>query len=147
MIRPARLFDLSRIVLLSSEFYKTLSYARTIPFDYETVTELTLNLIKSGVVFVVELDGLIVGVMAVSVHPSMFNKNYLISGEVIWYLSPEAQSQGWGKKLLAAVDQECKDWGLTTGQLFLMKESPPVATALYESLGYELTELSFTKEF
>ncbi len=147
MIRRARLFDLSKIVPLTKRFYETTSYVKTNTFDNATVLELATKLIQNGIVFVVELDDDLVGVMGVSVHPFLFNKNELVSGEVIWYVSPEAQGAGWGKKLLKAVDEECKGWGIVTTQLFLMADSPPVARALYESMGYKLTELSFTKEF
>ncbi len=147
MIRRARLFEASKIVKLAKKFYPQTSYANRIDFDDETVFDLTTKLIQNGIVFVVELENKLVGVMAVSVHPFMFNKNHLVSGEIIWWVEPEARKTGWGNKLLTAVDAECKNWGLETGQLFLMADSPPIARQLYESLGYKLTELSFTKEF
>lgn len=147
MIRRAKLFDAPKIVPLTEKFYTKLSYARTYKFDYETVFELSTKLIQNSIVFVVELEDKIVGVMAVSVHPFLFNKNQLSAGEVIWWVEPEAQDQGWGRKLLQSVDSECSRWGLPTCQLFLMAESPPHAQTLYEALGYQLTELSFTKEF
>lgn len=147
MIRRAKLFDVPKIVPLTEKFYNLTSYARKYKFDYETVFELTSKLIQQGIVFVVELDHKVVGVVAISVHPFLFNKDQLSSGEVVWWVEPEAQSQGWGKKLFLIADQECKDWGLPTCQMFLMADSPPVARALYESAGYQLSELSFTKEF
>lgn len=147
MIRRARLIDATKIIPLTEKFYKQLSYARTYKFDYETVFELSTKLIQHSIVFVLELEEKIVGVMAVSVHPFMFNKNELSAGEVIWWVEPEAQDQGWGRKLLQAADAECAKWGLPSCQLSLMAESPPHAQTLYEALGYQLTELSFTKEF
>jgi ribosomal protein S18 acetylase RimI-like enzyme len=147
MIRRAKLFDAGEVVKLCEKFYPHTSYSHRYAFDYETVHELTVKLIQHGIVFVVELDKKLVGVMGVSVHPFLFNKNKLTCGEVVWWIDPEAQDQGWGKQLLVAVDKECKEWGLEAGQLFLMSNSPPHAQALYESLGYQLTELAFTKEF
>ncbi len=146
MIRRARLFDAGKIVPLTKKFYVQTSYARTNTFDDDTVFELTTKLIQHGIMFVVELEGKLVGVMGVSVHPFLFNKNELVSGEIIWWVEPEAQGAGWGKKLLLTVDAECKTWGLKSSQLFLMADSPPIARQLYESIGYKLTELCFTKE-
>jgi len=147
MIRRARLVDAPKIVPLAEKFYKQTLYAITYEFDYDTVLELTGKLIQSSIVFVVELEHKLVGVMAISVHPFMFNKNQLSSGEVIWWVEPEAQGQGWGKKLFQACDKECEAWGLPTCQLFLMADSPPIAKSLYEDAGYQLSELCFTREF
>jgi GNAT superfamily N-acetyltransferase len=57
-------------------------------------------------------------------------------GEILLlYLAPDAQRQGVGKLIHAALEQQALSWGLASLQL----ESTALACRFYEALGYRAT--------
>lgn len=146
MIRAATHADIPAIVSMSRKFYATTDYAMHAPMDDETVADLAAMLVDTGVMLVAEFDGAIVGMVGLVVAPFMFNRGVRTAHEIVWWVEPDAQGFGVGKALLAAVEPACRAQGVVSIQMVHLANSPPQAAALYERMGFRLTETSYTKE-
>lgn len=146
IIRHATPGDAEAIVGMAAKFYATTSYRNFAPFDEQTVGDLALALIGSGVMLVAESDGRLVGMVGLFVAPFMFNRAARSAHEVVWWVDPDAQGAGVGRALLAAVEPACRELGVAAIQMVHLESSPPQAAALYEREGYFRTESCFTKE-
>ena len=144
-IRKATQADLPAIVGMSACFYETTSYARFAGFCPDSVAALAAPLVDGGVFLIAEHDGTAVGMVGLIVAPFMFNNAYRVDYEVVWWVNPDAQGQGAGKALLAAIEPACKEAGCTAVVMVHLHNSPPQAAALYERMGFGLTETSYTK--
>jgi GNAT superfamily N-acetyltransferase len=144
MIRNATHDDIPAIVEMSRKFYATTSYADWAAFCPDTVADLSRMLIDTGVMLVYGSERP-VGMVGLVVAPFMFNASQTAAYEVVWWVEPEAQNQGAGKALLAAIEPACKAKGCAAIQMIHLHNSPPQAAALYERMGYGHTESSYTK--
>jgi GNAT superfamily N-acetyltransferase len=147
MIRPATENDLRRIVEMSEKFYPFTSYwiYSKIPFSPVGAAVVAQALIENGVMNVVEIDGSVVGMIGLIFIPFIFNNEYTHSGEIIWWVEPEYQSGGWGRKLLRSIEPQCKEAGAVHIQMMDLANSPLSAAHLFEAEGYVLTERIYTK--
>lgn len=145
MIRPATGADVPAIVAMSEKFYATTAYPEQAPFCPETVTALAANLTESHVMLVAESDGALVGMVGLFVAPFMFNASKTGAYEVVWWVDPDAQGAGVGKALLSAIEPACRDRGVDSIQMVHLHTSPPQAAAIYERMGFQHTESSYTK--
>ena len=146
MIRTAIEADIPAIVEMSRRFYATTAYAAYADMDDGTASDLAAWLIRDGVMLVADSGDELVGMVGVAVIPFMFNRNLLMAHEVIWWVNPEAQGAGVGRQLLEAVAPACKAKGAIAVQMMHLANSPPQAGELYRRLGYDLSEVSYTKE-
>lgn len=145
MIRKATPDDVPAIVEMSRKFYTTTTYNRFTPMCDETVAALARTLIDTGVMLVAEVEGRPVGMVGLFVAPFMFNHAIKGAYEVVWWVDPDAQGNGAGKALLAAIEPACRKAGCAVIQMVHLSTSPPQAAALYERMGYAHTESSYTK--
>lgn len=144
-IRKATEADLPAIVGMSACFYKTTSYAGFADFCPDSVEALARMLVNTGVFLIAEDASGPVGMVGLVVAPFMFNNAHKVAYEVVWWVNPDAQGQGAGKALLAAIEPACKDAGCTAVVMVHLHNSPPQAAALYERMGFGLSETSYTK--
>lgn len=145
MIRKAEDKDLRRLVEMSERFYPSTHYAQSMPFDATSVAVLCGILQESGIMLVAEVDDKVVGFVGLATMPFMFNPDYVGAYEVVWWVEPEYQSEGVGKALLEAIEPAAKERGCAFIQMIHLPTSPPKAAALYEKLGYNHSETSYTK--
>jgi GNAT superfamily N-acetyltransferase len=145
MVRQATLADVPAIVDMSAKFYATTTYAQWAEFNPETVHDLASNLTENHVMLVAEDGGQLVGMVGLFAAPFMFNADILAAYEVVWWVDPDAQGQGVGKALLAAIEPACLAKGCKAIQMVHLSTSPPQAAAIYERMGYRHTESSYTK--
>jgi GNAT superfamily N-acetyltransferase len=145
MIRKATPDDVPAIVEMSRKFYVTTSYCGFTPMCDETVARLAQTLIDTGVMLVAEIEGRAVGMVGLFVAPFMFNHAIKGAYEVVWWVDPDAQGNGAGKALLAAIEPACREAGCAVIQMVHLATSPPQAAALYERMGYGHSESSYTK--
>lgn len=144
MIRAATEADIPGIVRMSRIFYGTTAYTQHADMDDATVARLTRQLMDS-VMLVAERDGELVGMVGLVVAPFMFNDSIRVAYEVVWYVDPDAQGAGVGKALLAAIEPACAARGASAVVMVHLATSPPQAAAIYERMGYQHSESSFTK--
>lgn len=147
MIRQATHDDLRRIVEMSQRFYPHTSYyiKSKIPLDPDHLGVFVLGMIDHHLMHVAELDGKVIGMIGVMYHPFIFNPEHVVAGEIVWWVEPEYWKSGVGRQLLESVDAPCKERGIKHVQMMLLANSNPEAHKLYEALGYELSEMTYTK--
>lgn len=146
VIRKATLDDVPEIVRMSAMFYPTTHYAEYCEMDEDSVAGLASGLIENDVFYVAENDGALVGMVGVAVVPFMFNRNERIAAEIVWWVSPEVRGSNIARRLLAAIEPDCRDAGAKRIQMVHMPNSPPQAAMLYERCGYSRSEISYTKD-
>ncbi|MGX5731963.1 N-acetyltransferase family protein [Pseudoxanthomonas beigongshangi] len=144
-VRHATLKDVPGIVEMSAKFYATTTYAQWAEFNPETVHDLASNLTENHVMLVAEDGGQLVGMVGLFAAPFMFNADAMAAYEVVWWVDPDAQGQGTGKALLAAIEPACAAKGCRAIQMVHLSTSPPQAAAIYERMGYRHSESSYTK--
>lgn len=144
-VRPATLADVPAVVAMAERFYATTSYAGWAEFNPSTVESLAANLAENHVMLLAEDDGVVCGMVGLFVAPFMFNAGKVAAYEVVWWVNPEAQGQGAGKALLAAIEPACRAKGADAIQMVHLASSPPQAAEIYARMGYAHTESSWTK--
>lgn len=147
MIRIAELSDVPEVLRMSKKFYASTSYHTYsgIPMCDETVEQLAKDLITAGTLSVAELDGKVVGMLAMVGIPFMFNKAHTHLGEVVWWVDEEARGTKLGIELLKEATNIGVDMGATHVQMATLASSPEGLDAVFAKDGYKLTERLFTK--
>lgn len=145
-IRKATLADVPEIVRMSAAFYPTTHYAAWCPMDEDSVAGLATGLIENDVFFVAEQDGELVGMVGVMITPFLFNRDHLSATEIVWWVSPAVRGTSVAARLLQVIEAPCRERGAARIQMVHMPNSPPQAAALYERMGYERSEISYTKD-
>jgi GNAT superfamily N-acetyltransferase len=145
-VRRATIEDVPAIVEMSAKFYTTTDYSKFAPMGAETVADLAATLVDTGVMLVAESDGDVVGMVGLFVAPYMFNRDFVVAHEVVWWVEPGAQGAGVGRALLNAVEPACRELGVSAIQMVHLSTSPPQAAELYRRMGYAHSETGFLKE-
>ncbi len=144
-VRAATADDVAAIVEMSERFYATTSYVEVAEFCPHSVEDIVALLIDTGVMLLAEEGGAVVGMVGLAVAPFPFNNAVINACEVVWWVKPEAQGNGAGKALLAAIEPACREKGVGLIQMIHLASSPPQAAAIYERMGYKPTESSYSK--
>lgn len=144
-VRAATEADVPDIVAMGARFYGLTSYARHAPLDESALCELALHIIEHGVLLLAVDDDRPAGMVGLVLAPLPFNPAVTFAHEVMWWVEPEARCRGFGRALLAAVEQACRERGASAIQMVHLTSSPPEAAAIYSRANYEHTESSFTK--
>lgn len=145
-IRHATEADREALLDMGDRFYATTSYARIAPYNRETAGAL-VSLMLDGVLLIAENDaGAPVGMVGLIVTPFLFNEEFTVATEVMWWVAPEARGSLVGARLLAEVEPACRQAGCASVMMMHLANSPPAAAALYQRLGYVHESTSYTKE-
>lgn len=117
-------------------------YPGAIRFDPPALAALTRSLIDGGgAVFVVEKDGGLVGMMALTtyVHPMSGDT---IATEIVWWMDPEARGGRAALKLFSAGEAWARSKGATKFQMIAPSDK---VGAFYERLGFERIEVHYQR--
>ncbi len=145
MIRHATILDTPKILALTKEFYPETPYAKWIEFDDETVTNLIHLVMRKGIFLVAQVEDELVGILGVIGAPFMFNSNYTICSEVVWWVAPAHRQGTLGRDLLRRVDQLRQLKGWVYFQMTRLETSNPVLDRFFKKEGFLPTEYCFTK--
>lgn len=146
MIRAATRGDIPRIVEMAEQFYATTAYPAIAPLAKESAAGLAIVLMDSGVLLVAEVGDRVVGMVGLFLEPFTFNVAVKVATEVVWWVDPDAQGEGAGRELLAAIEPACKARDAQVVRMMCLASSPPQAAALYARMGYAPSEHAFTKQ-
>lgn len=103
---------------------------------------------EAGLLIVAENgDGEIIGVVGGLKYPFLNNRDWIIGSELLWWIEPQYRDSGLGKKMLAAIEEAARDAGCQLWVMVTLENvEPEKAGAIYQKLGYTLTEHSYMKE-
>lgn len=145
-LRTATIADLPRLADLAQEFYASSRFLKD--FDLDRFVSLWTVLLKngSGVIFLLESDGEIVGTIAGVAHPEPYSARVTAQE---FYLFIRAESRGGVGllKLLRAFEAWARAKGCAQIRIGHLQDSmPDQLKRLYERMGFEHVESTFAKE-
>ncbi len=146
MIRPATHADIPRIIELGTLLHATSSYA-LLRFDAGKAERFIRQLIDGvGVVFVAEVDGVVVGGMAGAVTEQWFSDD-LIAYDYSVFIEPSRRNGVLAVKLIRTFEE----WARIKGAKYLhmgiaTNVNVEGTTRLYEAMGMQFSGPLFTKE-
>lgn len=138
MIRLAKQSDKELLLSLGRKFHAESQYNK-IPFDAETVWDGIQTLIENGWLLTDGESGMIGFV----IFHSFFNSKHLICQELYWYVEKDNRKSGVGVELLKKAESTAKNLGANM-MIMLCLENNRI-DELYQSLGYDKAETSFTR--
>lgn len=147
MIRAAKHSDVPRLIELGTMLHDISSYS-SMPFNPEKSAAFLHELIngQNGVVFAVEIDGVIVGGMAGGIVDQWFNDD-LIAYDYSIFIEPSRRSGFTAIRLINAFEEWARIKGAKIVQLGIgTKLNVEGTSKLYQSLGFEVFAPLFQKE-
>ena len=148
-IHQAKPEDVDRLVAYGEKFWSQTRYFKAgVDYDIDTVTAVTNNLLDEGVVlYARDVDNNIIALMLVIIAPFPMNVNYLMACEWVFYVDPAFRRGGLGVKLIKTAEKLLIARQVTFFTMVsLINVTPEAANQLYQSLGFEHSESSYTKE-
>lgn len=147
MIRPATLSDIPRIVDLGEMLHAESEY-RSIPFSRSKVAKLmTALIVRDGVVFLAEKDGVVIGGIAGGVTEHWFSDTELVGFEYSFFLEPSGRHGITAARLIRAFKAWCKAKGAKQARMGITTGINVEGTAkFYRSQGFVDAGLLFTVE-
>lgn len=147
MIREATKEDINQIAHLGREFVET-AWEGIASYNVQGTVEWLEGFIDLpfSVVYVAEVDGEAVGMVAGMVIPLYFNPAHLNAQELFWWVVPEYRKSSIGIKLLKKFEEWAMSKKAKTVQMgTVAKINPEKLAAVYKKLGYEESETYYTK--
>ena len=139
MIRQAQAEDFFDILELGREFVKAFPYEVT--YDDRVTGQTIFAVMENGVIFVIEEDGIVVGMLGGLINQFFFSEEKY-AAELIWYVRPEYRGSVSAKKLPLMFEAWAKDQG---AKHICMASLDKTLDKFYARLGYTLSEQSFHK--
>lgn len=149
MLRLAKITDHDVVYDLVKKFFSQTRYGHR-DIDEEgakaTVEAFLNSDNRERVCLLWEKHGIPVGIIAGQIHPLPF-LSAKVAMECLWWVEPEERGTSAGLELLEAFEY----WAHLQGADFIQMVSMPDSTGklldrLYKKRGYNLTEISYTKE-
>lgn len=147
MIRPASHADIPRIIELGTILHQTTSYVAQ-PFNPEKAAKFMAALIDgtAGVLFVSEIDGVVVGGMAGGIVDQWFNDD-LIAYDYSIFVEPGRRNGIIAARLIRAFEEWARIKGAKQIHMGIGTDVNVAGTSrLYESLGLKHFGPLFVKE-
>ena len=141
--------DIERLVNYGERFWEETGYFEAgVGYDFETVTDMTAQLIDEGVVLYAETQaGEIVALMLVIIGSFPMNRNFTAACEWVFYVDPAYRRGGLGIELLMTAETILKQQKVKFFTMVsLANVTPEAANKLYQSLGFEHSETNYTKD-
>ena len=149
MIRLADRSDLNRVADLVCEFLETTSYGHHTDnlVNEEHIRHLVFSVLHLGYIWLLEVDGEVVGMLAAIKEPNIWIPQKRSLRELVWYIRPEHRSSVGGGKLFIRFCQK-GDELIKSGEIQGYFTTRMTTTADYdlESRGFRLTEKLYLKD-
>lgn len=146
LIRPARETDFARIAEMGEAFWNLTPYASAIPYSRDAVIHYSGMMFERGVLYVVEVDGEVVGSAGALFMPALGNLDYLVGAELFWWIEPAHRNGGTGQALLNALEDGARTAGATLFSMMAFETlDPDRVGAIYERHGYVRSERTYSK--
>ena len=147
MVRQATEQDVDQLTAMAREFIGYSAYGTMIaPADDDIRTGI-ISVIRSGVMFVAEIEGKLVGVIAGIIAPMWFAPSISCAVELAWWVDPAHRMTRIPFRLIAALEEWARESGarlLCMSELVINGETP--IARMLSRMGYVNTERSHVKE-
>lgn len=144
MIRRGLHCDFPEVVELARHFWKETIYEE--PFCAESVRNMVALAHAQGLLAVLEEDAGIVGFVAGCKGALLGNASVTTGTELAWWVEPEHRKGRQGIELMKFIETLAREQGIKYWNMVSMQSSSPeVANRIYERLGYQKTETSYSK--
>jgi len=148
MIRLADRSDLNPVSKLMCEFLADTSYsAHTVTVDPEHIRKLVFNILHLGYVWLYEVDGQLVGLLAAVKEANMWMPSKTSLRELVWYVKPEYRNSAGSGRLFVKFNQQGERMlaeGLIDG--YFTTRMGTTADYDLESRGFRLVEKLYLKD-
>lgn len=142
VIRPATADDVEAIVAMGQRFVQQTSYGKHIPDDPDHLRGVTQQMLRTGVAFVAERDGQLIGMLLGCVYPH-FLTSLCTAAETAWWVEPTARNLRTAVALMHAF----LAWARAQGAVRVQGGSRHrVLDRLYRRLGFHAVETVFEME-
>ena len=141
--RDATVNDLLSLLPIMVVGFDATGFGKFVALNKETVMA-TLNVLvanKDGILFVIEVDGEIVGMAAATIQTWYWNENVRYCQQIFCYVNPEHRGEGYGKKLLRIIEDRARTRECTT----LIKMDFDYNVSKHRSKGFRPLEHHFIK--
>jgi hypothetical protein len=105
MIRQAVPSDIYRLIQMGQAYATESGWDKFAEFDTESYAFSCGVLIDSGILLVVEQDGVLVGMVAAAAAPAMLNRNVLLGQELWWWCEPALRKGSTPKHMKKALEK------------------------------------------
>lgn len=146
-VRWAWRSDFPRIAEMGEAFWNLTPHSRVIPYSPDAVIHYCGMMSDDGLLYVVEVDGKVVGSAGALFMPALGNLNYKVGAELFWWIEPEHRNATAGTALLNALEDGARTVGATLFSMMAFENlSPEKVGAIYERHGYVRSERTYSKE-
>lgn len=145
MVRDGTSNDLDAVVIMAEQFWKHTRY--DVPFDPAHVRNMAALALDHGLLAILEVDGQVEGFTAGVKGPLLGNASVLSGTEIAWWVNPEARKGRNGIALMQHIEKMARAQGVVYWNMIVMQSCmPEVGAAIYERMGYEKSETSYTRK-
>lgn len=140
-IRRAAKEDIDAMLALGAAFFGFSRFAEFVPFDPAGARASVASCVDSGIAFVAEQDGLIIGGIIGVLCQVWFSPNSTTAAELGWWVDEDYRGSMAGVRLLRAFESAAKDAGaIAVSMSDLSAGGTWPAGKLFEKLGYTVVE-------
>jgi len=144
MVRAGEKKDFDTIVKMAKEFTDLSGYNEK--YCPNTVYAMASMCLDQGLLSVLEIDGIVKGVACGLKGALVTNSEVSMGSELIWWVDPEFRKGKNGISLLRHLENQAKKEGMKYwNMVFLESSMPLVIEKIYQKMGYNKTEVTYTK--
>lgn len=131
---------------MGAAFWAMTAYGPRVPYDHDSIRQWAALMMDQEMLFVVEVDGIVVGSAGGLLAALLGNVNYFHATEVWWYIRPAHRDAGVGLALLKCLEDAAREKGAVILTMIALEAvEPEKAERMYTRCGYQLTERGFSK--
>lgn len=145
MIRAATRDDYAVLIEMGRKFYADLPYS-DIPYNEESAVRWLNFMRKDGVLLVAESGGLVVGMAGGVFSQFIFNDEYKVGAELMFWVEPLFRAEGLGNDLIQGLELAAQNAGCVRWSMIAVCDGSQARVGkFYERKGYAVTEHTYTK--
>lgn len=146
LIRQATAEDIAQLSEFGSKFFQYSGYGKLLPYSAEGMVHALYTILDTGVIFVAEVDGRLVGTIMGIISAMWCQPSVPVAAELAWWVDEEHRNGPVGIRLLKQFEDHAKEQGaqvIAMSDLLLGGKS--MVAEMLNRLGYETTERTHMK--
>jgi GNAT superfamily N-acetyltransferase len=145
-VRVAETFeDLVRLLPLAEEFYAASQFLKKFDAERFIATWTRLLSERTGVIFLLEQDGIVTGALGGVVYPEPYSGD-LVATEFFWFVTESARGGRGGIQLYREFESWARERGAAEIRMVhLLDLMPAKVERFYKHCGFEPIEVHFVK--